>query len=201
MIPSLHPRRAYLLSGGQSRRFGSDKARALVDGQPNLLRLANVLHRADWSVTIVAQRESEYSDLSLRCIADFAQDAGPLVGVITALRDCEAHHQSRCWIATCDLLELDTIRVDRLWQYAESVEEWIVCMTPLSFAPFPGTYATAILPTATQLWGDGQRSVRSLFEALGKRVSAMSVDAMAGPTSFNTPEELQRWEGRERDGT
>ena len=33
----------YILSGGRSRRFGSDKGRMPIDGVPNLLRLHQAL--------------------------------------------------------------------------------------------------------------------------------------------------------------
>ncbi len=81
---------AYILAGGQSRRFGSDKARHLTPAGPQLLVLADQLRNCGHSVHVVADRADRYADLGLTCLVDTQPDSGPLAGLASAL----AHHRS-----------------------------------------------------------------------------------------------------------
>ena len=77
----------YILAGGRSRRYGSDKARAPIDGQPLLVRVAQELEAVASSVTVVARSGSDYDDLGLRTIGDSIPDKGPMGGLLAALED------------------------------------------------------------------------------------------------------------------
>jgi molybdopterin-guanine dinucleotide biosynthesis protein A len=77
----------YILAGGQSRRHGSDKARALRDGEPMICGVARVLGPRARSVTVVAAGDGVYDDLGLRTIGDLVPGKGPLGGLITAIND------------------------------------------------------------------------------------------------------------------
>ncbi len=54
----------YLLSGGQSRRFGSDKSRAQWDGQSSLQHQANFWQMHGMTVLAVASTPKAYDDLA-----------------------------------------------------------------------------------------------------------------------------------------
>ncbi len=82
--PSPRPM-AYVLAGGKSRRFGSDKARAMLAGQPLLLHVARQLEPVCSCVWVVAQRAGQYDDLGLPTLGDLALGLGPLAGLQTAL--------------------------------------------------------------------------------------------------------------------
>jgi molybdopterin-guanine dinucleotide biosynthesis protein A len=76
----------YILAGGRSRRFGSDKARATLDGDPLITRLARELAPVASSTTVVAAAAGAYDDLGLTTIADDVPGLGPAGGIVTALR-------------------------------------------------------------------------------------------------------------------
>lgn len=91
--PGLPP--AYILAGGRSSRFGSDKARHPHEGVPLILRVAGELAaRGLPEAVVVADRAGRYEDLGLRTIADPTPHAGPLGGVLAALRDGVASKDS-----------------------------------------------------------------------------------------------------------
>lgn len=213
---------AYILAGGKSSRFGSDKARVRIHGQPNLSRLASAMSGSGWSVTAVAQEAGAYEDLGLRTIADFEPHAGPLAGVITALEDfvvrgraseqatgsrgtarCESASFEWALIVNCDLI---------LWRDAWSqallrgtaLGVWISVLSSTDFVPFPGLYSPALLPSARERWRAGCRSMKGLREAVADRWSAVDGQQVAEaeakgegtelllPRSYNTPGELER---------
>ena len=94
---------AYILAGGQSARFGSDKARAVVDGQPLVLRIANTLRTVTHGVTVIAQSPERYADLGLRTIADRWPGRGPLAGL-----DASIHDRGNGWLllVSCDFVHI-----------------------------------------------------------------------------------------------
>ena len=90
----------YVLAGGRSRRFGSDKARLLIGGKPLLLRVARQLAPVAASVRVVAGEPGGYRDLGLPTIADPIPGRGPMGGLLAALED--AFPAPWVFVAACD---------------------------------------------------------------------------------------------------
>ncbi len=184
-------KRAYLLAGGQSRRFGSNKARVEVDGIPNLQRLALHLQRRDWTVTVVSQSPADYSDLGLPTIADPVPDAGPLAGTIASLSDCRGCKLPYCLIMNCDLVVDD-------WEWLLAMEKRInlpstsiVAFESSDFLPFPALYASHLLELAERIWREGSRSLRDLHRQVEHSIQRLKWPAEQRPSSFNTLDELE----------
>jgi len=117
----------YILAGGKSSRFGSDKGRQLVDGLSLIERCYRVFSSQKPSqepsqVFLVTGSEETYSDLQIPTIFDSIPNLGPVSGVATALAHRESHGDcikgkagsDWCLIVTCDLLEWHQVWVDRL---------------------------------------------------------------------------------------
>jgi molybdopterin-guanine dinucleotide biosynthesis protein A len=144
--PLSDPVPAYILAGGRSRRFGSDKARALIAGVPLITRVAEAISRAALPVTVVAARQDAYSDLGLRTIPDIVPGQGPLGGLWTAL----AHHGGEGWtfVCACDWLGIRP--------------EWIALLLAKRR---PGAQAVLLATEPAQpLFGLYHASVRDLTE-------------------------------------
>lgn len=73
-----------ILMGGKSRRFGSDKALADIDGRPMGARIADVLRQAGLD-PVVAVGGDAGGQLGLVTIPDRRPDAGPLAGLASVL--------------------------------------------------------------------------------------------------------------------
>lgn len=93
---------AYILAGGRSQRFGTDKARAEIAGEPMLLAIARQVDPHVSSVTAIADRAGRYDDLGVRTIADLTPHLGPLGGLLTALRDAQTQDASHLLLLACD---------------------------------------------------------------------------------------------------
>lgn len=72
------------MSGGGSTRFGEDKARAILVGQPMVTRMCDLLSSVTTTVRIVAPL-GRYEFASAPVIEDRWPGEGPLGGIITAL--------------------------------------------------------------------------------------------------------------------
>jgi molybdopterin-guanine dinucleotide biosynthesis protein A len=201
----------YILSGGRSRRFGSDKGRMPIDGVPNLLRLHQALAPHFHSFWVVSRSPDDYADLGLPVVADPIPDQGPLQGLHTALNHQRSlyHPQSAQqlapsrWIVvgTCDALTCDPA-----WWFA-SLPPPLTDLQPQaravtwqadSFQPFPGMFSTCLLGTMETMLAAGDRSMQSLKRTLGDQWMTLPSPNTFSFEQVNTPEELEAWRARQR---
>jgi len=143
----------YLLSGGKSRRFGSDKARAQLDGQPLISRISHQLSACASRLSVVADREDKYDDLGLRTIGDLHPGLGPLAGLHTALADLD---EGEDWLLLCPC---DAVIIKAPW-----IESLLTQRAPKRHAvafrgdrwqPMPALYARGCRPIVdAQLRGE-----------------------------------------------
>ena len=95
----------YVTAGGQSKRFGRDKASVILGGEMMLARMCRLVKEATGSVTVVADRESRYAELDVWVVEDLWPGEGPLGGIVTALRATQETDGGRDWnlIVSCDM--------------------------------------------------------------------------------------------------
>jgi molybdopterin-guanine dinucleotide biosynthesis protein A len=103
-IPQTIPIAAYIVAGGGSTRFGRDKARATLAGQPMLTRMCDLLSAVTASIHIIAP-PSRYEFATAPVIPDRWPGGGPLGGIITALLHTSEQEPDTTWnlIISCDL--------------------------------------------------------------------------------------------------
>lgn len=90
---------AAVLTGGASRRMGTDKASIVLDGITLLERAIQTLQGLSDDVFVVGDRP-DYHRYGVRVVADAFPGAGTLGGIGTALR-CAQH--SRVVVVACDM--------------------------------------------------------------------------------------------------
>ncbi|MGP1346118.1 MAG: molybdenum cofactor guanylyltransferase [Phycisphaerales bacterium] len=154
------PAPAYILAGGRSTRFGSDKARATIAGTPMIVRIASRLQQRGHPVTVIAREPDQYADLGLSTIADLIPDQGPLTGLRTALqhRGTEA---GPGWLVmcSCDLIDLDPAWLEQLESAQRTHPRAIaIAWRDDRWQPFPGLYHTDLTgPVASATRGSLQQ--------------------------------------------
>lgn len=176
---------AYILAGGRSSRFGSDKARALLHGEPLLLRQARLLTTLGHRVTIVGRWAGQYQDLGLATIGDSEPDLGPRVGLQTALR-----HRGEGWLllSSCDLVVLRDGWLVRLLALAGTPPPPAIAYRDERWQPFPGLYHTSLL-SRPELFEHG--GLCQLLDRVGAVAAPLPPDWTA-QRQANTPAELQQ---------
>lgn len=167
-----------ILTGGASRRMGSDKALLTLAGKPVIARLADELSRlADSTVIACGPRERrEYDFLQLPQIIDHYQGCGPLAGLHAAL----SHSQTE-WnlVAACDLpfasaQFLKYILGCHAAAYPEeagsNAEYGADAAVPVSYSgriqPLLGLYHKRALPALEAALGSGRFRVMECLETL-----------------------------------
>ncbi len=75
-----------VMAGGQSRRFGRDKALLVLDGEPLLARAVRLLRPLSDDVLVLGPPHRAAVVPGIRVISDEVPGMGPLGGIATALR-------------------------------------------------------------------------------------------------------------------
>ncbi|MFN2376534.1 MAG: molybdenum cofactor guanylyltransferase [Candidatus Binatia bacterium] len=151
-----------LVAGGRSRRFGSDKRRAVVGGR-TLAENALALLRAcvDGDVFVAGSGAFDHP-VSAAFVADAAPDAGPLGGIVGAL----LRSRSGLLVLPCDapLLGADTLAaVARL---ARRSGRTVVVRSRRGLEPLVAFYPRAALPVLAAGLREGNRALHRLLPRL-----------------------------------
>lgn len=164
-----------VLAGGASRRFGSDKALALLDGRPLIAHAIAALAPHVGAVAIAGAR---FGDLA--SIADWpGPGLGPLGGLAGALRHAAGHGFEAVLTVPCDTPRIPDDALRRLLD-----GEWPALLREL---PVCGVWPVALAePLLAHLGAGGDLSMRRWADVAG----ACWIDAGSPIMNINTPAEL-----------
>lgn len=171
-----------LLAGGQSRRFGSDKALAVWDGRPLIAHAAAILARHADEVVVCGRSESP---LPLCHLPDRpAPGLGPLGGLCAALhRAAEAGHDAVLSLG-CDMPRIDDALLDRLCR--PGIGHYLI------EAPIVGCWPAALAEALTNhLAEGGDGAVRRWAAQAGME----GIEAGVPLANLNSPADLAALRG------
>ena len=157
----------YILAGGRSRRFGSDKARALIGGEPLLLRVARQLKAIASSVRVVARSPGSYDDLGLATVRDSIPGKGPMGGLLTALED--AAPAPWIFLAACDQVGLRVAWARELLKLRGGDVRAVVYRSD-RFHPLFAVYHLDLMEEVRRRIERGDLKMQHLFEGVPARV-------------------------------
>ncbi|MEZ6134667.1 MAG: molybdenum cofactor guanylyltransferase [Pirellulaceae bacterium] len=185
---------AYVLAGGLSARFGSDKALVEIEGEVQLLRLLRQLGEiapaARGDAHVVADRVDRYQALGITCLVDARENGGPLAGLVTALQHrLQNYGEGWLLLVNCDQVVWQAAWLAELLQHSHSTR--VVCFCEDDrVQPLPGLYHSGVLPFALQQLSKKDLSLKNLLS----QVPSATIATGSNPRwwSFNTLEELQR---------
>lgn len=162
-----------VLAGGQSTRFGSDKALAVLHGETLLMRAVDLFSGWCEKVVVVGREEAPAQTLPDRPRAGL----GPLGGIAAALYD--ARDEGYDLVLTCGVDSNGLpVSLPALLSPAPAylADQPVVGLWPVS----------SIKAIETILHGDGRHSMRQFAEAIGAR----GVQAPRPSININTPADL-----------
>ncbi len=186
-MENTHALTGYILAGGKSSRFGSDKARTFIEGRPVISRIADVMRRFCENVVVVADWPGKYADLNLPTVVDEHPGCGPIGGLETALQ--AAGEDRWIFLISCDwaILPMDFLRPlltaprNRCQAIAYYDDVW---------QPMPALYHTSLFP---MVQGNIQTADLSLWKVLesatNRRLDMPPIHCRG--LQFNTWQELK----------
>jgi len=151
-----------VVCGGESRRFGSDKALAAVDGTTLLERTLGVLEGRCARVFAATGAAPRYAGLlagRAQVVLDRAAGIGPLAGLEAALAAAARVDGATHLVAVaCDLPNLDVATLDRLIERARSTGAHVVLWRDAGGEhPLLACHRIDVLPAVTAAIERGER--------------------------------------------
>jgi molybdopterin-guanine dinucleotide biosynthesis protein A len=164
-----------ILAGGQSSRFGADKALLPLGGQPLLARTVAALAALTADLIVVTNDPAAHGALGLpaRLVPDVEPGRGPLMGIYSGL---QAARHDYAFVVACDmpLLSLPLMR-----HMATLVAGYDVVIPYLDglFEPLHAIYARSCLPAMAHVLDRGGRQIIAFFpDVRVRRVGQETVD-------------------------
>ena len=183
----------YILAGGMSQRFGTDKARVCLNGEQLIERAVRFLDELGLPITIVANHKERFSDLEQDVIEDQPPGHGPLGGLAAALEHCPP--SAWAFLICCDLKTLSPTWLEVLRaELSSSVDA--VAFRGQAWQPFVALYNPALLSTIRTQLEDGELSLQKLLDKASTQPVSLPSDWLS-PPSINTPEDLDSLRSQE----
>ena len=164
-------RHGVILAGGQSKRFGSDKALALYEGKPLIAHAVELVHSAGLDPCVITDRSRDYFFLDCPIYFDQESYLGPLGGLDRAF---EVFPDEKVLVLTCDMPFLVKADLDRLLnQNHENCDVVLYRLQTDRLQPFPGIYDASLRGKA--LWRDEANHSMQFF--INKIDQVLEIDA------------------------
>lgn len=177
----------YILAGGRSSRFGTDKARAVVNGKPLICLISQAVFQHAEKVCVVADSPDKYADLGFRTVVDVHPGQGPLGGLETALLDCSA--SGWLLILSCDLIQIRSDWVQALLRLRGDDRVCVAFRPRGLWQPLLALYHTDVLPIVQRRLSDGHLRMQDLLNQV-HTVEAPVPENWPTVLQANTPEGL-----------
>ncbi|MGI2328200.1 molybdenum cofactor guanylyltransferase [Planococcus sp. YIM B11945] len=156
-----------LLAGGESRRFGSPKAFAKIDGGYFYERAYQALSAVSGRVVIVSRPELlERFPGSLDVITDLPDVAGqgPLAGILSAMKKWQADQYV---VLPCDMPFVGPAETAKLLEQADRENAITAIQTKEEKIPLFSVWKTGLAESLEQELADGGRRVMVFMEKAG----------------------------------
>jgi molybdopterin-guanine dinucleotide biosynthesis protein A len=183
----MHKVPVYILAGGKSARFGRDKARVEIDGQPLLVHVARSLEPVAAEVVVIADRPGKYRDLGFETIADQRPGLGPLGGLQAAFSHCREG-----WLlcASCDRIGVRTEWLHALFSGITNGAKAVVYRGRI-WQPMPALYHTSLAKEVNAAIDEDRLSPWVLLEK-NDAVALQLPSDWETSLDINAPEELEK---------
>ena len=156
---------AFVLAGGKSVRFGSDKMLYPYRGRPLISHVTGILTEQFAFVGLLADDGEKFSFLNLPVYPDIVKDAGPAGGLFTALSRAETEY---VFLVSGDMPEL----CPGIISYMASLAGEHDVIIPFLYGEYEATHALyrrTLRAPLENLLSTGRKRIVHLFDSLSVR--------------------------------
>lgn len=161
---------AIVLAGGESRRFGSPKALAPLDGLAVIDRIVAHLEPVFSEILIVTKTPELFCPQKAVVVRDALPHQSPLVGLYSGLR---ASSSEKNFVYACDMPFPDAVLIRRICRWAGKTDA-VIPRVNGRLQPLCAVYTKRCLGAIRSLLRNGERSLTALIPAVRARIVAMS---------------------------
>lgn len=185
---------AIVLSGGESRRMGTDKALVSFGGRPLISRVVDTLRALSDDIVIASDRTGVYDGLAARVVPDLRPGCGPLGGIGGGLAGVR---HDLALVVACDMPFLSPDFLALLAAKARG-RDGAVPMKGGQYEPLHAVYRRSCLPAIERRIGAGDFQAFSFFPDVRIRAVPEAEWRRVDPdgrslVNLNSADELERY--------
>lgn len=167
-----------ILAGGRSRRFGSDKAPAMLEGKTLISHAVEIVRSAGLEACVITESNRDYSFLDCPIYFDRRSYQGPLAGIERAF---EVFPDQKILALTCDMPFLVKEDLERLLNQEHGAYDIVLYRLEVDrFQPFPGIYDSSLKNEA--IFKD--ETVNSMQSFIKKNNKVLEIDVASPREHF-----------------
>lgn len=161
----MKPIEAFILAGGKSSRFGSDKTLFMFKGKPLIEHVIHSLTPLFQSITIIANNPDKYNYLAIPVHKDIIPGLGPLGGIYTALTYAQTES---IFVCAADMPLLNQEFIAFMLQIPPIYDCIIPCWEG-NTEPLHAIYSKSCLPHIQKLIQEKKYKISHLFQHVDVR--------------------------------
>ena len=181
------PATAFILIGGESKRFGSPKWAATIDGQRMIDRTWELCDIFENRFVIGKQKPES---ISYPFIQDELEIQSPINGIYSALNHSDSDSDWNLMIS-CDLPLMTKNIIYKLWKTTDKNSDAIVPFVSGYVQATCAFYHKRILPQIPQQIENGDLSLQGLLNCINTETVNMNLNENEF-TNMNTPDDHER---------
>ncbi len=191
-----------VLSGGENRRMGADKAFLKVSGVPLIEHVLRSLKEVFQNIIIVTNAPERYTDYSVKVVGDAVEIRGPLTGIYSGLLQSSDEYN---FVVACDMPFLNSRLISYLAGLAAGHD---IVVPSIGGRPEPlhAVYRRGLITVIEKEIKQDRRRIQGIFgQAKVRYVTEDEIDrfdpSRKSFKNLNTPEEYEEaacadWERR-----
>jgi molybdenum cofactor guanylyltransferase len=181
-----------LLTGGESRRMGTDKATLIYEGQPLWRRQLDLLRALQPEAALISARtKPAWCPSDTGVVLDEPPSRGPLSGLVATLKNVPTTY---LLLLAVDLPQMTPEHLRSLWMQARP-GRGVIPQNGDYFEPLCAIYPAESFALAAQSLATGQLALRALARALIRGQLMQTYPLKADERQFyrngNTPDDLK----------
>ena len=181
-----------VLSGGESRRMGGDKAFLMLDGVPLIEHVLRALRRVFSRIIIVTNAPALYVAYDAVVVIDAIEKRGPLTGIYSGLLNSQDEYN---FVAACDMPFLNPDLIMHMAGLATG-HDIVVPTISGRVEPLHAIYSKKLLPIIEERLRQDSRSIQGIFSEARVRFVKETEIARFDPEqrsfmNLNTPQEYK----------
>lgn len=187
----LHDISAFIIAGGQSQRFGRDKALFEYRGKPLIRHVIDAVRPAIEQIAIVADDADKYAFLGLPCHRDAIAGLGALGGLYTALLRAGTE---RVFVTACDMPGLSAGLIRFMAEESSGYDVTVPWIDGRA-EPLHAVYAKTCIEQIEKNIRSGQRQIIRFFNDVSvRKVTGEEVGHFGDPAlifrNINYPDDV-----------
>lgn len=164
-LPLFEKVNGFILLGGKSSRYGSNKAFVEIDGVRLVDRVARVMKSIFGRVILLTNTPEAYAYLRMPMVEDLVKGFGPMGGIYTGLTSLSGEHG---FFVACDMPFLNVNLIRHMVDVRDDFDA-VVPRMDWMLEPLHALYSKRCLPVIREAIGQNQHQILKCFAELRVR--------------------------------